>query len=361
MINPVRAHYQNYPYPHYPLFASVRRCDTYALNLKALWARFNHAVPPPEANNILIAGCGTFAPYPWSVANPEVPITALDLSERSLRRARLHCLLHRRRNIEYRCGDLSDHDAAHGLFGLIDAFGVLHHLPEPQAGLKALAARLVPNGILRIMVYSRYARREEESIRRAFRLLKIDSPRSALGLLRRAVPGSRLASYRETSDEAATLSGLADALLHPSVRTYRIDDLLDMVAGANLEVRLFAHYGACEDPLVEVERLRGLEKDRRSPGNFIAYLGKKRPSNIRGDGDILVMLNPCLEGVVSRFVPGTVTVPGRIGIENPLLSYGARSFLRKFATPVRMCNLTRDEIERVAVYKRCLFLVDYQP
>lgn len=362
MINPVRAHYQAYPYPHYPLFASVRRCDTYALNLKALWACFNHTVPPQEAKNILIAGCGTFAPYPWSVANPDVPITALDLSERSLGRARLHCFLHGRRNIEYRCGDLSDHAAVHGLFGLMDAYGVLHHLPEPQAGLNALAARLVPNGILRIMVYSRYARREEESIRRAFRLLKIDSPRQALGLLRTAVPGSRLASYRETSDEAATLSGLADALLHPSVRTYRIDDLLDMVAGANLDVRLFAHYGACEDPLEEVERLRGMEKNRRSPGNFIAYLGKKGPSGTGDDGGgKLVMLNPCLEGAVSRLVPGTLAIPGRIGVENPLLSYGDRSFLRKFATPVRIRDLNRDETERVAIYKRCLFLVDYQP
>ena len=88
MSDPVQTHYQSYPYPHYPLIASVRRCDTYALNLEALWARFNRSLPPPEAKRILIAGCGTFAPYPWAVANPDVPIIALDLSERSLRRAR---------------------------------------------------------------------------------------------------------------------------------------------------------------------------------------------------------------------------------------------------------------------------------
>ncbi|OGU18390.1 MAG: SAM-dependent methyltransferase [Geobacteraceae bacterium GWC2_53_11] len=360
MVNPVQAHYQNYPYPHYPLFASVRRCDTYALNLHALWGRFNHALPPAEAKNILIAGCGTFAPYPWSVANPEVPITALDLSGRSLRRARMHCLLHGRRNIVYRCGDLSDQAAVDGAFGLIDAYGVLHHLPDPLEGLQALACRLVPGGILRIMVYSRYARREEESIRRAFRLLNIDSPGLALKMLRRAAPESRLASYRDASDEATTRSGLADALLHPSVRSYRIDELLEMVAQAGLELRMFAHHGACENPVEEVERLRGMELERRSPGNFVAYLGKRVPAPAPEHGDSMIMLNPCLESAVSRFTLGTLTIPARIGIENPGLTYRDRSFLRRFATPVNSRDLSPDDAIRVAVYKRCLFLVDYQ-
>ena len=183
MFNPVQTHYENYPYPSYPLIASVRHCDTYALNLKALWARFNNTLPPLEAEQILIAGCGTFAPYPMAVANPDVSITALDLSKKSLRRARLHCLLHGKRNVTFRCGDLSEPNVIGDHFGLIDSFGVLHHMTDPLAGLKILARHLVPGGIVRIMLYSRYARREEESIRRAFRLLGIKSPDSARQLL----------------------------------------------------------------------------------------------------------------------------------------------------------------------------------
>src|SRR5665647_440173 len=110
MTNPVQTHYQKYPYPTYPLIASVRRCDTYALNFETIWSHFNQTLPPPEAKKILIAGCGTFAPYPWAVANPDVTITARDLSEGSLKRARWHCLLHGKRNIVYRCGDLLDQD-----------------------------------------------------------------------------------------------------------------------------------------------------------------------------------------------------------------------------------------------------------
>jgi SAM-dependent methyltransferase len=362
MANPVQIHYQNYPYPTYPLIASVRCCDTYALNLNSLWARFNKSLPPIEAKNILIAGCGTFAPYPMAVANPDVPITALDLSERSLQRARWHCLLHGRRNVTFRCGDLSELSGIDGHFGLIDSYGVLHHLDDPQAGLQALAGLLVPGGMVRVMLYSRYARREEESIRRAFRILGIQSPRQARQLLQKAGTGSRLAQYLAASDETSTASGLADALLHPRVTTYRIDALLEMVAQAGLEPLLFAHRDAMEDPADEIARLRMLERDRQSPGNFVLYLGRRNSKQVdAGSSDSMIMLNPCLAGSVSSFALGTLQVNSRIGVANPLLSYGDKRFLRKFITPVQRCTLSLDEVKRVAVYKRLLFLVEFQP
>ncbi len=360
MANPVQVHYQRYPYPHYPLAASVRRCDTYALNLEALWARFNRCPPPPDAKKILIAGCGTFAPYPWAVANPDVAITALDLSERSLSRARWHCLLHGKGNVVYRCGNVSEQGVIDGTFGLIDSFGVLHHLDDPLAGLRALEGRLVPGGIVRVMLYSRYARREEESIRRSFRLLGIDSVRTARRLLNKAKKGSRLANYLAASDEAATVSGLADALLHPRVYTYRVDDLLEMVAQTGLELLMFAHRDAREDPVDEIERLKDLEKERQSPGNFVLYLGKKSKPPACIMKDSMIMLNPCLISSVGRFRLGSLQIPPRIGLDNPPLTVGERCFLRQFVTPKRSAGLSNDEAQRVAVYKRLLFLIECQ-
>ena len=360
MSNPVQKHYQCYPYPRYPLIASVRRCDTYALNLEALWGRFNRMLPPLEATKILIAGCGTFAPYPWAIANPDVPITALDLSEKSLRRARLHCVLHGRTNIIYRCGDLSDRAAIDGEFGLIDSYGVLHHLEDPLAGLKNLERRLVPGGILRIMIYSRYARREEESIRRAFRMLGIDTPRNARHMLNRAASGSRLANYLAASDEADTVSGLADALLHPQVHTYRIDELLEVIAQTGLELLLFAHVDALENPQEEIIRLKTLEKERRSPGNFVLYLGKNIGKIDSSRGESMVMLNPCMISAVSRFAFGALQIPPRIGNPNPLFKYRDKGFLRQFVTPVRSSDLSAEEATHVAVYKRLLFLIEYE-
>lgn len=360
MSNPVQRHYQSYPYPHYPLLASVRRCDTYALNLDALWIRFNRSLPPAAARKILIAGCGTFAPYPCSVANPDAAITALDLSGRSLRRARLHCLLHGRRNVTYHCGDLLDGASIAGTYGLIDSYGVLHHLSDPAAGLKVLARHLMPGGIIRVMLYSRYARREEEAIRHALRLLEIQTPKDAKKLLTRARPGSRLASYLAVADEAASNSGIADALLHPRVRTYRVDELLELVAQAGLQPLLFAHPGAEESVPEEVERLRSLEKERRSPGNFVLYLGMGTAPQTESGPDGLIMLNPCLTEAVSRFKLGRIDIPPRIGCDNPPLGSAERRFLRRFITPLQRSSLADYLAEVVKHYKRQLFLLEYK-
>lgn len=361
MTNPVQAHYQCYPYPNYPLLASVRRCDTYALNLQTLWARFNRSLPPPEANNILIAGSGTFAPYPWGVANPDVSITALDLSERSLKRARWHCILHGQHNVVFKCGDLTDRKAINGKFGLIDSFGVLHHLEDPLAGLRSLERHLVTGGIMRIMLYSRYARQEEESIRRALKLIGVRTPNEARRVMARARAGSRLARYVSAADEVETDSGIADALLHPVVRTFLIDEVLEMLQQTELVPLLFAHSGALEDVREEIIRLRALEKERRSPGNFIIYLGNQAPSTSDRNGDSLIMLNPCLSSVVSYFTIGETHIPDRIGCGVTTLGRRERLFLKRFLKPVFRSTLSGDLTKSIDVYKRALLLLEYFP
>jgi hypothetical protein len=47
MADPVRLPYERYPYPRISLLATVRRCDTYALNLESFWARCNGELLQP--------------------------------------------------------------------------------------------------------------------------------------------------------------------------------------------------------------------------------------------------------------------------------------------------------------------------
>lgn len=357
MSEAVRRHYELYPYPHYPLLASVRRCDTYASNLAALWSRFNGEWPRQDAARILIAGCGSFAPYPFALSNPGTPITALDLSARSLGRARLHCLLHGVLGVQFRTGDLCDPGMLRGDFGLIDAYGVLHHLEDPLAGLRALAARLVPGGILRVMVYSSYARREEESIRRALRMLKLRDPAAVRALIGRSAPESRLRRFSDASEEISQQSGLADALLHPLVRTYRIDPFMELVRNCSLQPLLFAHPGALPDLDQEVVRIRRMEQGRRSPGNFIIYLGRKTQGRAADDDDSLLLLNPCLAGVVGRFRFGTTDCAARLGHDNPPLDAAARRFLGRFRRPLPAGELTACDRKLAALYCEALFLL----
>lgn len=353
----VRRHYELYPYPHYPLLATIRRCDSYALNLTALWARFNGELPPQAAKRILIAGCGSFAPYPFSMANPDAEIIALDLSSRNIKRARMHCLLHGKRNVNFRCNDLFDQSATDGAFGLIDAFGVLHHLHDPLAGLRTLASRLTAGGILRIMLYSRYARREEESIRRSFRLMGVTDLAAVKHLIKRSRPGSRLRRYVESSYEASFDSGLADALLHPTVQTYRIDDLLELVRNSGLEPLLFAHNGALDDVGMEIERIRRMEAEKKSPDNFILYLGNKVSGPCPANAGSLLLLNPCLSSAVRWPSLGRLRIAPRLGHPNPVLSYQERRFLGRFLRPVHEDKLPLETRQIVTLYKKSLFLL----
>lgn len=360
MNDDLRRHYERYPYPRYPLLAAVNPCATYALNLDTLYARFNGVLPPQPARRILLAGCGSFSPYPTSLANPGVPLTALDLSGANLRRARLHAFLHGRFGITWERGDILDPAAAQGEYGFIDSFGVIHHLAEPLAGLQALERRLAPGGILRIMVYSRGARRGAESIRRALRLLGVKDLGGVKELMRRAPRGSRFGSYVREADELSFDSGIADAFLHPRAQTYRIDELLTLVAGTALSPLLFAHRGALPGVAEEVARLRRLEQEGDAAPNFILYLGRESAGGCGLAPDASLMLNPALRFCVRRLRIARDIVPPRLGRPNPPLGFGAKRFLRRFVRPVPVAALSAEERERVQPFLDALFLVPFR-
>ncbi|TWJ32445.1 class I SAM-dependent methyltransferase [Geobacter argillaceus] len=361
MTDNVRHHYEHHVYPHYGLLASVRRCDTYALNLSALWGAFNGCLPPSEARRMLLAGCGSFSPYPTALANPEREIVALDLSRRSLQRARLHARLHGCRNIRYRAGDLLDSFIEPGPFGFIDCFGVLHHLTDPRAGLRSLAARLAPGGIVRIMVYSRGARREIEAARRALGLAGVKDVDALRRLVRRAPAESRLATVVREAADAVSPAGLADAFLHPRVCTFRVDDLVALVDDAGLTPLRFAHAGALPNPTEELARLRVLEREEALDHNFLLYLGKKGGGTTGPVEDGLLVLNPVIAAALATPRIRPLMVAPRLGCPNPTLDRAARRFLRRFREPVPIASLTGPELALAGEFVRTLFLLVLNP
>jgi hypothetical protein len=210
------------------------------------------------------------------------------------------------------------------------------------------------------MLYSRYARREEESIRRAFRLLKVRDTTVAQRLIARAKPGSRLQRYAKASSEAGFSAGLADALLHPCVRTFRIDDVIDLIGQSGLELQFFAHTGALADNGLELTRLRRLEVEKESPGNFVFYLGHKTDGPCSEIEQSVVMLNPCLRESVRGVQFGTTRIAARLGQDNPPLGRRQRAFLRRFMRPVPWTDLSAEERATAAVYLQALFLLQYR-
>ena len=63
------------------------------------------------------------------------------------------------RNIQFLTGSLLDLPSMPiGQFDYIDCTGVLHHLPDPAAGMRALASVLQPDGGVGVMLYGEYGR-----------------------------------------------------------------------------------------------------------------------------------------------------------------------------------------------------------
>jgi 2-polyprenyl-3-methyl-5-hydroxy-6-metoxy-1,4-benzoquinol methylase len=109
---------------------------------------------------ILIAGCGT-GEHPFDVAqkSPMARILAIDLSRPSLAYARRKSREEALANIDYAQADILKLGAIGRSFDRIEAVGVLHHLADPKAGWRVLVSLLRPNGVMRIGLYSKTARR----------------------------------------------------------------------------------------------------------------------------------------------------------------------------------------------------------
>jgi 2-polyprenyl-3-methyl-5-hydroxy-6-metoxy-1,4-benzoquinol methylase len=111
-------------------------------------------------DDILIAGCGT-GEHPFDVAqkSPAARILAVDLSRPSLAYARRKTREEGLPNIDYGQADILKLGAIGRSFDRIEAVGVLHHLADPKAGWRVLVSLLRPNGMMRIGLYSKTARR----------------------------------------------------------------------------------------------------------------------------------------------------------------------------------------------------------
>lgn len=181
---------------------------------------------------VLLVGCGTDEPVLFRRLHPEAEITGLDLSARSLARARWKLRLAAMltsgrasvRLVQVEGTEFLAQEKA-SAFDFIQCFGVLHHQPDPIHLFRRMAAALKPGGVLRLMVYSNNGRQVERWVqRRAARLWHGSQVRFRLGLRAMALSGWQLGNFLckpRTRGRRFRYLGLhapwlADALLHPS-------------------------------------------------------------------------------------------------------------------------------------------------
>ncbi len=166
-------------------------------------------------------------------------ITYVDLSTSARAVAEARATIRGLQGIRFETGSLLD-AATFGQFDYIDCCGVLHHLPEPQAGFDALAAALAPGGGLGLMVYAPYGRSGVYPLQEAFGALLQGGPKERLkeakAIFKRLPEAHPFKRNLQLVDHQASDAGFYDLLLHSQDRAYTIRELYQSVEAAGLEV-----------------------------------------------------------------------------------------------------------------------------
>ena len=332
----VRTFYENHPYPA-PLRDLDRHRELYrnpdrrrALSL-LLWPTEQRR----ENREILVAGCGTSQAAIHALREPDARVTAIDISETSLRHSRDLQQKYGLRNLELHRLAIEQVGELGQRFDQIVCTGVLHHLPDPDTGLRALRNVLMPDGAMHLMVYATYGRAGIYMMQEYCRLLGVSATEEELQDLGNTIGALSsdhpIAGVARQAKDFRNPDALADALLHPQDRAFTVPQLYSWLqrcglsfgrwfeqapylpqCGAIARTPHAARLVSLTPPLqyAAVELLRGT----MTRHNFIAYredrLGDSQPIIFEGDAwrNYVPLRLPWTLCIRERLPPGSVAV-----------------------------------------------------
>ena len=226
----VRDFYESHPYPA-PLRDLDRHRELYrnpdrrrALSL-LLWP--TEKLRPDR--EILIAGCGTSQAATYALREPDAHVTAIDISETSLRHTRALQQRYGLQNLDLHRLAIEEVGELGKTFDQIVCTGVLHHLPDPDTGLQSLRNVLGPNGAMQLMVYAAYGRAGIYMMQEYCRLLGVGASQAELRDLGATIGALSadhpIAGVVRRAPDFRRPDALADALLHPQDRAFTVPQL----------------------------------------------------------------------------------------------------------------------------------------
>src|ERR1043166_3414907 len=232
----VSAFYEHHPYPppvdsleHYrqQWNDDRRRADAHL---------FWPTEPYRDDRTILVAGCGTSQAAKYALRWPRAKVTGIDVSATSIAQTELLKRKHGLDNLDVLQLPVERAAELGRSFDYVVCTGVLHHLSEPDKGLRALHDVLEPNGALHLMVYAPYGRAGVYLLQEYCRRLGIGSSsreiKDLVASLKALPPDHPLIPLLRNAPDFRTESALADALLHPQDRAFSVPQLLNFLAAA---------------------------------------------------------------------------------------------------------------------------------
>ena len=231
--DPIYKFYTNHPFP--PPVDSLDRARDMWQDQNLHHAEYHLLWPhkPYRADfDILVAGCGTWQAARYAICHPAARVTGIDVSPTSLEHTEVHKKKYNLTNLETRQLPIENVGDLDQRFDFIVCTGVLHHLVDPDEGLRALGSVLKPDGALYLMVYAPYGRAGVYMIQEYCRRLGIGTSKQevtdlieVLKLLPHLHPLlSSQGGSTEFNNEA-----IADALLNPRERSYSVPQLFDFI------------------------------------------------------------------------------------------------------------------------------------
>jgi SAM-dependent methyltransferase len=249
--------YDTYPFPPETLLDEPPPGYNWRWNWPVAYSFCTGQKPKNQAIRILDAGCGTGVGTDYLVhLNPEANVTAIDLSGGALEVAKERCQRSGADRVTFHHLSIYDVGQLEGEFDLINCVGVLHHLPDPIRGIKALASKLAPGGLFHIFVYAELGRWEIQLMQKAIALLQNNSTleqrtgenyQEGVKIGRQifaALPENNRILKREKERWAMENhrdANFADMYVHPQEVDYNIDTLFELIDAAELEFLGFSN------------------------------------------------------------------------------------------------------------------------
>ena len=227
----VRQQYEENPYPRWQTDNFFKPFHSEKIAKQYL--------PTPH---VLIAGCGTgkqiVSTYHFY---PNATFTAIDISKASLAYTKRKLINYKiDNNVKlYQC-DILDVGQLKQEFDYIECCGVLHHMAEPEAGLKSLVNCLKPNGQMKLALYSTLAREEIFIIRNRIKKEGLTPTPSNIRSFRKALMEEQTNNQGvfpiEQWRDFNTLSECRDLLFHVQETTYTFLELQELLSATGLAV-----------------------------------------------------------------------------------------------------------------------------
>jgi SAM-dependent methyltransferase len=229
----VAAMYARYPYPS----ATVGRALSYDVaNLFALLCPGDDLA----GRRVLDAGCGTGQRVLGMAKRyPRASFLGVDLSPASLDVARRLAERHALPNVAFAAADLLEMELGER-FDVIVSTGVIHHLPDPAAGVRTLCGHLADGGVMSLWCYHPFGEFGRLAGRELlFTLWGADRTDLAAGerimrQLRLSLPPEQYGPAAAPLDDDR-LAMDADAFMHPIVHPLRFGEAMALFAGCGVD------------------------------------------------------------------------------------------------------------------------------